>query len=204
VKTPRVDAPAPEIAYEIGQGTIALAGSGALLMVIATFVPYAESTSFVRVSQNSLIQHEAGWMLIGLAVIGGVSALRSYSDHKRRRTPWLAGVAGLAIAILAGTTHWVLELCPVGAGTALTDLGCEKASPGIGIYMAGAGSVLLAMGGRLIRRAEELGGLLGKSEPIAETAAVKTCPECAEEIRAAAKVCRFCGFRFEIPPSEVT
>lgn len=25
----------------------------------------------------------------------------------------------------------------------------------------------------------------------------KTCPDCAEEVRAAAKVCRFCGYRFE-------
>jgi hypothetical protein len=33
--------------------------------------------------------------------------------------------------------------------------------------------------------------------PLPET---KTCPDCAEEVRFAARKCRFCGFRFE--PSE--
>lgn len=28
----------------------------------------------------------------------------------------------------------------------------------------------------------------------------KSCPDCAETVKAAARVCRYCGYRFELPP----
>jgi hypothetical protein len=31
---------------------------------------------------------------------------------------------------------------------------------------------------------------------------VKTCPDCAEEVQVAARVCKHCGYRFERPPAE--
>jgi hypothetical protein len=50
-------------------------------------------------------------------------------------------------------------------------------------------------------RDDEAGAPLAHSAPVAKEPGepLKTCPECAERVQAAAKVCRFCGFRFPQP-----
>jgi Uncharacterised protein family UPF0547 len=46
------------------------------------------------------------------------------------------------------------------------------------------------------RSASPFGRLLGFDSAQRADEAVKTCPDCAETVKAAARVCRFCGYRF--------
>ena len=78
-------------------------------------------------------------------------------------------------------------------------VGAQKGSPGIGVYLAGVGALLMIIGGleltrRRAPRAESAAS--GDGDPTAE-GDTKTCPECAESVKAAARVCRYCGYRFD-------
>jgi len=52
-----------------------------------------------------------------------------------------------------------------------------------------------------IRRQLEL---LSTQEVASERAETKICPDCSEEIKFAARKCRFCGYRFDIADSSIT
>ncbi len=179
--------------FRISTHSLLVGGVGALLSLVGAFLPYAESSTFARIKDNTLIQEGIGWLFIALAALGAVGLIQAQQRRRRTWMPFIAGVLGVAASIYAGTAKSVLELCPVNSNAAnLLNIGCEKASPGLGIYVVGVGCLLMAIAGRLIRR----------SDPILElrdASALKTCPECAEEVRSAARVCKHCGYRFEAP-----
>ena len=81
------------------------------------------------------------------------------------------------------------ELHSVGsiAGETLSVTG----SPAIGLYAAGAAGCLAMLGGWILA-----GHNVASFEPNS-TARTKACPDCAETILEAARVCKHCGHRFE-------
>jgi hypothetical protein len=70
------------------------------------------------------------------------------------------------------------------------DIGCEKASPAAGIYLAGIGGLLAAAGGFQMRNGP------GRRDGFDGPEATRVCPDCAETVLAAARVCRYCGHNF--------
>src|SRR4051794_21512901 len=67
-------------------------------------------------------------------------------------------------------------------------------------HQSGSISLFNAMGGKnVVVTYEKVDPAQAVAAPAAET---KVCPDCAETILAAARVCRFCGYRFAPAPGE--
>lgn len=185
---------------------------GALLTVIALFLPHLEGSTFARIKENTLIQNGDGWILIGLAT--GVAA-SAYAAYRRNRKSWaviILGVVIVAFAVYHGTDKDSRTLVSVnppteidsqddlfGLNDTLKELSKpEVADPGIGVYMVGVGGLLAILGGWQIRRSGPLVPKHVDGEVPATTGQpTKTCPDCAERVLNAARVCKHCGYRFD-------
>jgi hypothetical protein len=130
---------------------IALALIGAALMVLGVFLPRAESQQFFRVIDNTLIQSGDGWIFIGLAVFIAVAVYAAIRRRRRTYAVLILAVLSIAVATYDGTGERLEgpSLNPVSAA-ALGVQSNEKYRPGTGLYAAGAGSGLAALGGLLL------------------------------------------------------
>ena len=129
---------------------IGLALIGAALMTIGVFLPRAESQQFFTVPDNTLIQSGDGWIFIGLAVFLAVAAYAAIRSRRRTYAVLILAVLGVGVATYYGTGER-LELSSLNpVAVAAIGVPSEKASPGFGLYLAGAGSGLAALGGLLL------------------------------------------------------
>jgi uncharacterized membrane protein len=174
---------------EINRAGMGLALAGAMLTVIAVFLPRVESTTFAKVKENTLIQSgDGGWLLIVLAVITAASVYRAFQQRTKTAAPLVLGLIIIGIAIYNGTGDR-LDLTGTNLlGNSLS----ETATPGVGIYAAGVGGLLTALGGAWLA-----GFSIGAGGPMPPGRRTKQCPDCAETIHYEAKVCKHCGYRFD-------
>lgn len=142
---------------------IALAFVGSVVLLISVFLPLADSTQFVHVAQNSLIQHGEGWVVVGLALAAAGISYRILTGEGQPVWLMVVGGAALGLAVVFGTSDSLLTL----TSTAPEELGVleelksiaepERASPGIGIYAVGLGGLLVLIGGYFLRAPAEDG-----------------------------------------------
>jgi hypothetical protein len=183
----------PEARYAISPIAAGTAAVGGALLALASFLPLDQpSGAFARVQSNTLIQHGYWWVLIGAGAIV-LAALRAFTTGKRSETTsvLVLGVIAAVLVIYAAQDTSLRTLYPIGVGGEPEVSAPSTVVPlGIVIYVAGAGVLLTLIGGWTMRQTATVA-------PAVEQEATTRCPECAETILAAARVCRYCGHRLD-------
>jgi hypothetical protein len=159
-------------------------------MTIAVFLPRVGANTFARVEKNSLIQTGGGWIFLVLAAVITAAAYRAVEHNGRTYAVLIAGVLAIAYSVYDGTGDR-LKLVSANANPFAPQVS-ETADPGIGIYAAGVGGAIAALGGVWI-----LGFGIGPGgAQVPRGRPLKQCPDCAETVLADARVCKHCGYRF--------
>ena len=183
----------PEARYAISPVAAGTAAVGGALLALASFLPLDQpSGAFARVQSNTLIQHGYWWVLIGGAAIV-LAALRAFTTGKRSETTsvLVLGLIAAVLVIFAAQDTSLRTLYPIGVGGEPDASAQGTVVPlGIAIYVAGAGVLLALIGGWTMRQTTI-------AVPTVKPEATTHCPECAETILAAARVCRYCGHRLD-------
>jgi hypothetical protein len=169
------------------------AGVGALAVLVSVFLPFDQTPpGFTGVQSNTLIQ-QGGWFLVALAVAVALASYRAATAPSRQWTLLLLGVVILAVCVAIGTQDSLRTIYPVGVdGSPDTTGPSEMANLGIAIYAALVGGALVTHGGVRTVRAPRL----DTADVTSSAVATKQCPDCAETVLAAARVCKHCGYRF--------
>ncbi|HEV3321448.1 MAG TPA: zinc ribbon domain-containing protein [Solirubrobacteraceae bacterium] len=179
-----------EVPKEANRPGVALALAGALVMAVAVFLPRVNGPIHAR-EKNMLIESGNDWLFIVFAVLIATSVYRIHRNAERTRSAaavLLVAVIATGVALYDGTGQRFATKNVLVVLTGPSAKSPKRATPGIGIYGAGVGSLLALVGGVWI-----MGWGYGGKE---EERRFKVCPDCAEKVLADTQVCKHCQYRF--------
>jgi hypothetical protein len=126
---------------------VAIAIFGAILLVIAPFLPLDEpAVQFRYVSENTLIQH-GGWTLIVLGLAIAIAVYRPWQRGDRGGGAIYPALIAAGIVVLIASDTSLRTLYPVGLdGAPNTSLPGTVVGLGVAVYMAAAGAAISFIG----------------------------------------------------------
>lgn len=171
---------------------IIVEGLGALLVFISMFLPHLSATDqVVNITNNMLIQNQPVILLCSLAAV--LTSIRFWIVGSKASGNWAiwVGLWFLGWTIYDGYSGQIVA----AGGWKL------PTSAGAGLWTAGVGCASVFLGGLMMRFPHSgfglvTGPVITKVEQDQMHLQSKICPRCAETVKAAAMVCRYCGHEF--------
>jgi hypothetical protein len=174
---------------DVSIGGVAVAALAGGAMIVAALLPFAGKTSLGQTFlQNTFIDHD-GWAFIGVGAMIVITALNARQRRTATRAPFVFGGIAVVVAVLVGSSQSLRTAHVIGAaGTIVLPLG-------VGFQIAAVASAVALAGGVVIRKSPRIKEATAPTTTVAEP--TKRCPDCAETVLAAARVCKHCHHRFE-------
>jgi hypothetical protein len=138
---------------------IAVVILGALVAVIAIFLPLVSPPNGIPITGNTVLQGQSG-LAFRYVILGVIAAGLLWRYHQRGKVTWGLGLAGALLiigAIVDGNNDSYFALTYSSPFGSAADLGLDSAtgSAGLGIYAAGAAGVLVLIGWTILRSHSE-------------------------------------------------
>lgn len=177
---------------------------GSLIMVVSGFFPW------VTIGGTTLSGFDSHTAALWMAVFAAVAALLAWRVRddriSKKSKTWISSAGWFGLGI-GGIGYAIPEQLYDIGGTEIAFYFVEVEVTGeAGLLVAAIGGLTLIVSTARMRaeddtssardRVRDVGQPVERSAGSADT---KTCPRCAESVKAAANVCRFCGYEFPVP-----